>query len=158
MTVANVVKELQGVYGNDQATGEADIQDLVTDDTLCFTTVVDSAAGTDFTHLAWKAPYALRIISVVVCGGALTAADATANTFTLAKDDGAGGASTSVATLVTNLAGGDWVASTYKNFTLSTVAGATSLTDGQRLTLKKTHAGAGTATPQVTWTIRYRKI
>lgn len=157
MSVANVTKAIQGVMANDQATGVADIEDLLTDGVWTFSNVVDSAAGTDFTYWAIKVPWAVKILDVTICpGGALTGADATANTYTLAKADGAGGSATAIGTHVTNLAGGNWVADVYEAFTLT--ASAANVTEGQILTVKKTHAGAGTATPQSSWTIRYRKI
>lgn len=159
MTVANVAKEFQGVFANDQATGEADTQDLILDGVFNINMTLDAAAGTDYTYGAVKVPFNMRIIDVTVCpGSALTAADATANTYTLGKADGAGGSSTAVATLVTTLAGGSWVADTFKAFTLSATAANLLVNDGQILTLKKTHLSTGTVTPASTCTIRYRKV
>lgn len=157
MSVANVVKMIQGVFANDQSAPVADMEDLLTDGQWNVTSVVDSAAGTDFTYFSIKVPWNVKIISVTACpSGALTGADATANTFTLAKADGAGGAATAIATHVTNLAGGNWAADVFEEFTVT--ASAANVNEGQILTLKKTHAGAGTATPQTGWSIRWRKI
>lgn len=159
MTVANVVKEFQGVFANDQATGEADTQDLLTDLIINIPMVLDAAAGTDYTYGSFKAPYAFRVIEATVCpGAALTAADATANTYTLAKADGAGGSATTIATLVTTLAGGNWVADTFKAMTLSATFANTLVADGQIVTLKKTHLSTGTVTPASTCVLRVRKI
>jgi hypothetical protein len=159
MTVANVVKEFQGVFANDQATGVADTQDLLTDFTINIPMVLDAAAGTDYTYGSFKAPFALQVVDATVCpGAALTAADATANTYTLAKADGAGGAATAIATLVTTLAGGNWVADTFKAMTLSATFANTQIADGQLVTLKKTHLSTGTVTPASTLSIRVRKI
>lgn len=159
MTVANVLKEFQGVFANDQATGEADVQDLLSDGILEMRITLDAAAGTDYTYASVKVPFDIRVLEAVICpGAALTAADATANTITLGKSDGAGGAITTVASIVTNLASGNWVADTYKAMTLSTTFANTLVDDGQLLTLKKTHASTGTVTPASTCIVRYRKV
>lgn len=81
----------------------------------------------------------------IVSEAALTAADATARTLTIYNRGQAGAGTTVVATLVTNLAGGNWVANDKKLFTLSAVAGATTLADGDALECVETVAGAGTA-------------
>lgn len=159
MTVANVSKEFQGVFANDQATGVADTQDLILDGIWNMPMTLDAAAGTDYTYALLKVPFNVQIIDVTICpGAALTAADATANTYTLAKADGAGGAATTVASVVTTVAGGSWVADTFKAMTLSATAANLLVNDGQIMTLKKTHASTGTVTPASTCTVRYRKI
>lgn len=158
MTVANVANALQGVYCNDQADPVADAQDIFTDLTINIPIVLDAAAGTDYVYGSFKAPYRFRVLEAVICpGAALTAADATANTLTLAKADGAGGGATTIASITTNLASGNWVADTFKSMTLSATAANVLVADGQLVTLKKTHAGAGTVTPASTLSIRIRK-
>ncbi len=158
MTVENVAKEFQGVFCNDQADPVADAQDALTDLTINIPIVLDAAAGTDYVYGSFKAPYRFRVIEAVICpGAALTAADATANTLTLGKADGAGGASTAIAAITTNLASGNWVADTFKAMTLSATAANLLVADGQIVTLKKTHAGAGTVTPASTLSLRIRK-
>lgn len=158
MTIENVAKEFQGVFCNDQADPVADMQDALTDLVWNIPIVLDAAAGTDYTYGSIKVPFRVRVLDVTICpGAALTAADATANTLTLAKADGAGGAATTVASITTNLASGNWVADTFKALTLSATFANTLVADGQILTLKKTHAGAGTVTPASTCTIRVRK-
>lgn len=157
MTVANVAKEFQGVFANDQADPLADTRALLMDGVWSITSVVDSAAGTDFTYVSIRVPFAVKITRIDIAPtGALTGADATANTYTAGKSDGAGGAITSIGTHVTNLAGGNWVADVTEPFTMTD--SAANLTAGQLLTIKKTHAGAGTATPQAAWNIFYRKV
>ena len=54
--------------------------------------------------------------------GALTASDSVYATITIATRDGVGGGATTLATLITNVASGNWVAFTRKNLTLSTTA------------------------------------
>lgn len=158
MTVQNVAKEFQGVFCNDQSDPVADAQDALTDLIINIPMVLDAAAGTDYVYGSFKAPYRFQVIDACVCpGAALTAADATANTYTLAKADGAGGSATTIATLVTNLAGGNWVADTFKTMTLSATAANVLVADGQLVTLKKTHASTGTVTPASTLSIRIRK-
>lgn len=157
MTVANVLKEFQGVFANDQADPLADTRALLADGVWNVTSVVDSAAGTDFTYFSFRVPFAVRIVRIDIAPtGALTGADATANTYTAGKSDGAGGAITAIGTHVTNLAGGNWAADVTEPFTMTD--SAATLTAGQLLTIKKTHAGAGTATPQAGWNVYYRKI
>ena len=159
MTVAAVLKELSGIYPGDATQLAADVQDVFSDDIWVADVTVDSAAGTDFTYLSVKAPFALQIVDVVVGpGGALTAADATANTYTLGKSDGLGGAITAMATLTTTLAGGSWVNDVLKSFTLVTTSGVLNVARGQLVTLKKTHLSTGTVTPQCTFTIKFRRI
>jgi hypothetical protein len=157
MTVANVAKEFQGVFANDQADPVADTRALLMDGVWSVTSVVDSAAGTDFTYVSIVVPFAVKIIAINIAPtGALTGADATANTYTAGKSNGLGGAITAMGTHVTNLAGGNWAADVLEPFTLT--AANCDMTLGQLLTIKKTHAGAGTATPQAAWNITYRKI
>jgi hypothetical protein len=158
MTVANVAKEFQGVYCNDQAAPLADAQDLLTDLTLNLPMALDAAAGTDTVYASFKAPWRFQVIEAIVCpGAALTAADATANTYTLAKADGAGGSATTIATLVTTVAGGSWVADVFKAMTLSATVANTFVADGELVTLKKTHASTGTVSPASTLSLRIRK-
>lgn len=157
MTVANVVKKFQGDLCVEEATAVADTQTLLTDGVWSVTSVVDSAAGTDFTYVSIRVPFAVKILRIDIAPtGALTGADATANTYTAGKSDGAGGSITAIGTHVTNAAGGNWAADVTEPFTIT--ATAANLTAGQLLTIKKTHAGAGTATPQAAWNINWRKI
>lgn len=159
MTVAKVSKEFQGVYCNDQTDPVADVQDLLLDSVILLSMALDAAAGTDYTYASFKAPYAFQVVEAIICpGAALTAADATANTITLGKSDGAGGAITTIATVTTTLAGGSWVADTYKSMTLSATAANLLVADGQLITLKKTHLSTGTVTPASTLALRIRKI
>ena len=158
MTVEIVNKRLQGVFANEETDPKTDAEDIFTDGVWNIPIVLDAAAGTDYVYGSIKVPWRVKSLDATICpGAALTAADATANTLTLAKADGAGGAATTVASIVTNLASGNWVADTFKALTLSATPANVLVADGQILTLKKTHAGAGTVTPASTLTIRYRK-
>lgn len=158
MTVANVAKEFQGVFCNDQTDPKSDAEDALTDLIINIPMVLDAAAGTDYTYGSFKAPYRFQVIEAIVCpGAALTAADATANTYTLAKADGAGGAATTIASVTTTLAGGSWVADVFKTVTLSATAANVLVADGQLVTWKKTHLSTGTVTPASTLSIRIRK-
>ncbi len=159
MTVANSLKKLKGFVTVDQADPTADAEDLFSDEIWNIPITLDAAAGTDYVYGSIKVPYAVLVVEAVFCpGAALTAADATANTFTLAKADGAGGSATAVATSVTNVAGGSWVADVFKAMTMSATPANRLVADGQILTLKKTHAAGGTVTPASTLTIRVRKV
>lgn len=160
MTVANVVKEFQGVFANDQATGLADTQDLLTDLTWeVGHEVADASAGATATYWAVKCPFNVQIIDVTICpGGSLTADNTNNAVLTLGKSDGAGGAITTVASITTNVASGNWVADTYKSMTLSATFANTLVNDGQLITLKKTVGGTGVVVPISFITIRYRKV
>ncbi len=157
MTIANVAKEFQGVFCNDQADPVADAQDAFTDLVYNLPMALD-AAGTDTVYASFKAPFRFQVLEAIVCpGAALTAADATANTYTLAKADGAGGSATTIATLTTTLAGGSWVADVFKPMTLSATVANQLVADGQLVTLKKTHLSTGTVNPASTLSLRIRK-
>ena len=159
MSVANVLKELAGIYPSDSTQLPTDVQDVFSDEVLTMYMTLDAAAGTDYTYGSFKAPFAFQVVEAVVCpGAALAAADATANTYTLGKADGAGGSSTVVATLVTTLAGGNWVADTFKPMTLSATFANTLVARGQIVTLKKTHLSTGTVTPASTLAIKIRRV
>ncbi len=158
MTVQNVAKAFQGVYCNDQADPIADAQVCITDLVWNLPMILDAAAGTDTVYASFKAPYRCQVIEAIICPtAALTAADATANTYTLGKSDGAGGSITTIASVVTNVAGGSWVADTFKAMTLSATAANLLIADGQLVTLKKTHASTGTVNPASTLSLRIRK-
>jgi hypothetical protein len=150
-----IKNQIAGTYGDDQT--ETDTDDYFNVVTWVSGRLIADTAGTDYTQWSHVAPFDGELVSLSVCpSGALTAADATANTFTLGKSDGLGGAITSMATLVTNVAGGDWVNDVIKAGT--NVAAAVRFTKGQLLTLKKTHASTGTATPNCSWVIKVKKV
>jgi hypothetical protein len=159
MSVATALKKLQGFVTIDQSDPVADAQDLFSDEIWLIPITLDAAAGTDYVYGSIKVPYNVLVVDATICpGAALTAADATANTLTLAKADGAGGSATTVASIVTNVASGNWVADTFKALTLSATAANRLVNDGQILTFKKTHAAGGTVTPASTLCIRVRKV
>ena len=159
MSVANVLRELAGVYPSDSTQTVNDVNDVFTDDVVTINMALDAAAGTDTFYGAFKAPFAFQVVEASVCpGGALTAADATANTYTLGKADGAGGSSTAIGTLVTTLAGGSWVADVFKPLTLSATFANTLVARGQLVTFKKTHLSTGTVTPASTLSIKIRRV
>jgi hypothetical protein len=81
----------------------------------------------------------------IVSESALTAADATARTLTLYNRGQAGAGTTVVATLVTNLAGGNWTANDEKAFTLTATVADRNLAAGDVLELVETVASTGTA-------------
>ena len=81
----------------------------------------------------------------IVSEAALTAADATARTLTLFNRGQAGVGTTVVATLVTNLAGGSWVANDEKLFTLSATPANLVVAQGDVLEVVETVASTGTA-------------
>ena len=78
---------------------------------------------------------------------ALVAADATARTLTIFNRGQAGAGTTVVATLVTNLAGGNWAANDEKAFTLSATPANLQFVTGDTFECVESVAGAGTARP-----------
>jgi hypothetical protein len=92
--------------------------------------------------------------ATIVSEAALTAADATARTLTIYNRGQAGAGTTVVATLVTNLAGGNWVANDEKSFTLTATTADRNVTAGDILECVETVAGAGTARANVKITVR----
>ena len=81
----------------------------------------------------------------IISEAALTAADATARTLTIYNRGQAGAGTTVVATLVTNLAGGDWVANDEKMFTLTATTADRAFAAGDVFECVETVAGAATA-------------
>lgn len=109
---------------------------------------VTIAAGVPETVLG-ESPFDATVTEVsIIPEAALTAADATARTLTVYNRGQAGLGTTVVATLVTNLAGGNWVAGDKKLFTLSVVAGALTLAAGDVLECVETVASTGTVRPE----------
>ncbi len=104
---------------------------------------LDTAAGTDF---IWHGPVtkAQFLVDTVTLGVdlAVTANDTTFSTIALAYDDGAGGAATTVASVVTNVAGGSWTVGT--RVTLAITAANALIPAGKQLKLVKTHGSTGT--------------
>lgn len=159
MTVQNVLNQLDGIYPSDPGELVTDSQDVFSDEIILIPMILDAAAGTDYTYGSFKAQWAFQVLEAVICpGAALVAADATANTYTLGKADGAGGASTVIASLQTLVASGNWVADTFKALTLSATVANTRVARGQIVTFKKTHLSTGTVTPASTLYLKVRKI
>jgi hypothetical protein len=160
--VSKAIKQFMGVFLNfdvSPADQQTAVQDLLSDDVWSAHKIAaDAAAGDLYTLASCKAPCDLSVEDFMVCpAGALVAADATAVTLTLGKADGLGGVSTPIATIVTNLAGGNWVADVFKNGVVNPTP-ARLVTKGQILTIKKTIAGAGTIVPACTVQVRMRRI
>jgi hypothetical protein len=105
-----------------------------------------AAAGSVPETTLGEAPFAGTVTEVtLISEAALTAADATARTLTLFNRGQAGAGTTVVATLVTNLAGGNWVANDEKSFTLSGTPANLNFAKGDVFEIVETVAGAGTA-------------
>ena len=157
MTVEIVARRLQGVFCNEETSPLADKEDLFTDVVINLPMALDAAAGTDTVYASFKAPWRFQVLEAIICpGSAMTGATATANTYTLAKADGAGGSATTIATFV-SITGADFVADVFKAMTLSATLANTFVADGQIVTLKKTHASTGTVSPASMLSIRVRK-
>lgn len=114
-----------------------------------------AAAGSTPETPLGEADFAATVTSVkIVSEAALTAADATARTLTIFNRGPSGAGTTVVATLVTNLAGGNWVANVEKDFTLSATPANLVLAAGDNLECVETVAGAGTARAASVITVR----
>jgi hypothetical protein len=81
----------------------------------------------------------------IVSEAALTAADATARTLTVYNRGQAGAGTTVLGTLVTNVAGGNWVANDKKLFTLTATVADRNVAAGDVLECVETVASTGTA-------------
>lgn len=90
----------------------------------------------------------------IVPEAALTASDSLARTLTVINRGQAGAGTTVVATLVTNVAGGSWVAADRKDMVLSVVAGALTIAAGDILECVETVLSTGTARPATQMTLR----
>lgn len=105
----------------------------------------DAAAGTttaEQTIALTREAFTVSNISINPTG-ALTASDSVYATITIATRDGVGGSGTTLATLVTNVASGNWSAFTRKNLTLSTTA----IVAGGIITWTVAKASTGTQLP-----------
>src|SRR6266542_1048868 len=127
-----------------------------------FTPVVSAAdhpaqatAATAETFIVGRVPFDATAVSASIIPDAALTADATNNrTFTLTnrKQDGTGTAV--VATLVTNVAGGNWVARDEKPMTMTAVAADLVLAAGNILEMVETDGGTGVAHPQMAVEVR----
>jgi hypothetical protein len=106
----------------------------------------DAAASTTTAETAMAYFKTAQTLSrlVIVPTGAATASDTVYATITVAVRDGAGGAAATVATLITNVAGGSWVAFTPKS--MGTLTNAT-IPAGGVLTYAVAKASTGTQLP-----------
>ncbi len=84
----------------------------------------------------------------IVAEANLTAADATARTLTVYNRGQAGAGTTVIATLVTNLAGGNWTANDEKAFTLTATVADRNVSAGDVLEVVETVASTGTVRPE----------
>lgn len=106
-----------------------------------------ATAGTDQATSILEVLFAGTVSAVYFLPStALTASASVYRTFTLSnrKTDGSTGAVT-VATLVTDVAGADWVAYDRKNYTLTATAANLIVAAGDVLAVIETHASTGTA-------------
>lgn len=114
---------------------------------------VDGAAGDATAETLIPRPeLAGTVVSVSLKAesAGLTAAANDTATVNVYKRAAAGGTQILVATLVTNVAGGNWTQWVKKSLTLSVVAGATTLLVGDSLTFEVTKQASGKVTPSFT--------
>lgn len=158
MSATDIYNRVKGTLCNESTDPDADAQDSFFDGTHNFVkATADAMAADTSTIAAMKVPFNIKIVEATGCPNTTLTADNTNNAvITLAKADGAGGGATTVATLTTNVASGNWAADTFKNFSI-TAANAVVL-DGQILTLKITKGGSGVVVPISSYTIRFRRV
>lgn len=112
---------------------------------------VDGAAGTTTAYTAADSmvmPRAGKVLGFRVTPRGAVTADATNNaTLNVVSADGLGGAAVVAASLVTDLAGGNWVAGANKTGALSATPANTRFTAGQVLGFNITKGGTGVALP-----------
>ncbi len=110
--------------------------------------IVDGGAGTDLTEIQFSQPRAKLhgvITSIEFIANATLAADATNyKTLTVTKYAADGSTPVVVGTMTTVLVTTKWVA---KAFTLSAVAGALDVLEGDTFTIQNSHAVSGAITP-----------
>jgi hypothetical protein len=118
---------------------------------LLLKTAADAMASTTTAHTAtfgFRAPCDGYLLGAHANScGALTADNANNASLTVAKSDGAGGAATAMATLLTNVASGNWVAGGTKAFTPSATAADRRFTKGQLISFAIAKNGTGVVVP-----------
>lgn len=112
---------------------------------------VDGAAATTTAYTAGymiRMKNAGRILGAYVCPAGAVTADATNfATVNAVSGDGAAGAAVVMASLVTNVAGGNWVAGTTKTMTVTTTVADTRYVAGAVIAFNIAKAGTGVAVP-----------
>lgn len=113
---------------------------------LSFVVPADAAASTTTAETIFaRVPAAGTITAVKISPtGAVTASDTVYATITIKWRDGAGGAAATIATLITNVAGGSWTAFTTKDMGAITNG---AITAGGVLTYTIAKASTGTQLP-----------
>jgi hypothetical protein len=120
--------------------------------------IAQGTAGTDESVEVGEVQYDATVTEVSIIPNAALTADATNNrTFTLQNrlQDGTG--TTVVATLVTDVAGGNWVAHDEKLMTLTATVANRNVAAGDVLTMVETHGGSGVAHPEMQIVVRGTK-
>lgn len=150
-----LAKELKGTLGdNETVTDFDDYANIV--DFVFWKSAADGAAGNASSVFSFKAPFDFIVQECVIGPDTTLTADNTNNAvLTLGKADGAGGANTTIGTLTTNVASGNWAADTFKSLTLT--ASAVSVTKGQIVTMKITKGGTGVVVPISSYTLKVKK-
>ncbi len=106
----------------------------------------DTTAYTAAPQIVMSAP--CRVLGArIQPAGTLTAHGTTYATLNIVKGDGAAAAAVVAATLVTDVAGGDWVAGVTKTATVSATAASTRIPAGSVLSFNILKASTGVAVP-----------
>lgn len=111
--------------------------------------------ATPETFVLGEIQYNGTVSEVTLIPAAAVTPDNTNNrTFTVVNKGGDGLGNVVIATLVTNIAGGAWVAGDEKPFTLSATAGNLNVVANDVLECVETVAGTGVAHPQLELTVK----
>ena len=117
-----------------------------------------ATAATTETFVVGEAQYDAEVTeATLIPSGPLTADNTNYRTFTLQNKGGDGLASRVIATLVTNTAGGNWVAGDEKKMTVTTQALDKVIVSNDVFVVVETVDGAGVAHPNIQVTVKGKR-
>jgi hypothetical protein len=120
--------------------------------------IAQATAATDESFEVGENQFDSTVTEVSIIPNAALTADATNNrTFTLQNRAQDGTGTVTVATLVTDVAGGNWAAHDEKLMTLTATVANRNLNAGDVLTMTETHGGTGVAHPEMQVVVRGTK-
>lgn len=161
MGQSEVLNRAQSVMAHDDSAPATSMQDVLFDETFYYQKQADDgAAGTATDDRAFVAdvPFDCEVVAVKWNqNAALTGHAANYATFNVKKNDGAGGALTTVATKATSTPGTDDIAANSK-YAIPLVTTATKVTKGQALYFGIAKAGTGVVVSEGCLTVRVRRV
>lgn len=110
--------------------------------------IAQGTAATDENFEVGEVQYDATVTeAAIIPAAALTAADTTTRTFTLTNKGSTGVGTTVIATLVTDVAGGNWVANDEKLMTLTATVADRNVSANDVLAIVETHGSTGATHP-----------